>query len=101
MDQSAAMQKSCIEGVTLLAAWPAHELEGMHQAAKRLIVSGSALAEAGQTVLSALIQGEEAVEAWTHYPVRDVIVRPAAPKSTITPIQNTIRGAHPTTRRAH
>lgn len=67
------MQKSRIEGVTLLAAWPAHELEGMHQAATCLIVSSSALAEAGQTVVSALMQSEEAVEAWTHYPVRDVI----------------------------
>lgn len=58
---------------TLLAQRPADELETMHAAAERIIRVGTALAEAGQSAVSAVMPGEDVVNAWSHYPPGDIV----------------------------
>jgi len=57
---------------TLIEAREADELEAMHAAAERVLTAHAALAEAGQTVVSALMPGQSALEAWAHYPEQDI-----------------------------
>jgi hypothetical protein len=56
----------------LIAARPVDELEAMHAAAERVLSASAALAQAGQTVVSALMPGQTGLEAWTHYPEQDI-----------------------------
>lgn len=55
-----------------IAARPAEELEAMHSAAERVLTANAGLAETGQTVVSALMPGQMALQAWAHYPEQDV-----------------------------
>ncbi len=56
----------------LIAARPADQLEDMHAGAERVLVASAALAETGQSVVSALMPGEPVLEAWAHYPAQDI-----------------------------
>lgn len=55
-----------------LADLPQDELETMHAAAERLLLAAQALGAKGQTVVSALMPGNDSIEAWAHYPEHDI-----------------------------
>ncbi|RIA56001.1 DUF6969 family protein [Dichotomicrobium thermohalophilum] len=56
----------------LIEARPRDELEAMHAAAERVLTASAALAEAGKTVVTAVMPGQAALEAWAHYPAQDI-----------------------------